>query len=207
MKYVFVFTLFFLSACAQDFKTYQRYLASKDLPAPTLEQFPHCHSYGCPKHDLIELNKQQWKKIDKIFPTPSRTPQQERSRVEKAIGVFETIVGAMAGTDKDIHGTFIKMGKGQLDCVDESTNTTIYLDLLRQRGHLTFHEIEQPQIRLPFIGGGRWTHQTATIRDLKTGERYAVDSWFEDNGYPAHVVPLDEWTHGWRPPAKEKPKT
>ena len=28
---------------------------------------------------------------------------------------------------------------------------------------------------------------------------YAVDSWFEDNGHAAYMVPLDEWYAGWIP--------
>ena len=41
------------------------------------------------------------------------------------------------------------------------------------------------------------------VTDTKTKERYAVDSWFEDNGAPAHIVPLETWRNGWHPD-KEK---
>lgn len=193
-------SLLSLSGCvSQDFKTYERYLQSKRLPAPTVEQFPHCYGYGCPSHALVELNSNNWKEIDAVFKPPIKNAEQERKRIEIAIGKFESIVGPLTGTDKDVGDTFKKMGEGQLDCVDESTNSTIYLDLLKQRGLLKFHHIEQPQIRLPIVGGGFWVHQTAVITDDETGEEYAVDSWFDDNGKPAYVVPLDDWTHGWKP--------
>lgn len=189
-----------LSACvSQDFKTYDRYLASKNIPAPTVEQFPHCHAYGCASHYLVELNKSQWKQIDKIFARPSKNAAQERERIIKAVGLFERMVGGMTGTDADVKGTFRKTGENQLDCVDESTNTTIYLDLLKQRGHLTFHDIEQPQIRLPFVGGGAWIHQTAVMRERESGIDYAVDSWFYDNGIEPVIVPLEDWRKGWKP--------
>ncbi len=196
---------FILSACvSQDFKTYERYIASKNIPAPTLDQFPHCHGYGCPSHYLVELHAKEWKQIDRLFRPASKNPQQERARIAKAIGAFETIVGKMTGTEVDYRGTFLKMGRGQLDCVDESTNTTIYLDLLRQRGHLKFHEIQQPQIRTPFTGGGgRWVHQSAVIHERESGVDYAVDSWFEHNGKPAHIVKLSDWRSGWRPERQE----
>lgn len=200
MRYLYILPLLALTACvSQDFKTYERYLQSKKLPAPQLETFPHCYGYGCPSHFLVELNDADWKRIGKIFKSKSRDAAQERARLEKAVGEFERIVGPLTGTDRDVGDTFKKTGEGQLDCVDESTNTTIYLDLLRQKGWLVFHELEQPQIRLPIVGGGFWVHQTAVIRDTETGERFAVDSWFDDNGEPAYVVPLDAWKHGWKP--------
>ena len=199
-RLAFIIAALSLSACvSQDFKTYERYLQSKRVPAPTIERFPHCHSYGCPKHDLIELNSRNWNDIEKVFKPKPKNAEQERKRIEIAIGKFESIVGPLAGTDVDVGDTFKKTGEGQLDCVDESTNTTIYLDLLKQKGLLKFHDIEQPQIRLPFVGGGFWVHQTAVIRDNETGEKYAVDSWFDDNGHPAYVVPFDDWKHGWKP--------
>ncbi len=200
MKRLALLSVFILGGCvSQDFKTYERYLASKRIPPATLEQFPHCYGYGCPSHFLVQLSEKDYKRIDKIFKPPSKNAEQERARIEKAIGEFEKIVGALTGTDRDVGDTFKKTGDGQLDCVDESTNTTIYLDLMRQRGLLKFHSIEQPQIRLPFTGGGYWIHQTAVIRENKTGDAYAVDSWFDDNGYPAYVVPFDAWKNGWKP--------
>jgi hypothetical protein len=33
----------------------------------------------------------------------------------------------------------------------------------------------------------------------RPGERYAVDSWFVDNGEPAVVLPLAEWLNGGGP--------
>lgn len=200
MKRVLLLSAIILGGCvSQDFKTYDRYLASKRIPPATLDEFPHCYGYGCPSHFLVQLSKKDYARIEKIFKPKTKNAAQERARIEKAIGEFETIVGALTGTDRDVGDTFKKTGDGQLDCVDESTNTTIYLDLMRQMGLLKFHAIEQPQIRLPISGGGWWVHQTAVIRDTDTNILYAVDSWFDDNGYPAYVVPFDAWKTGWKP--------
>jgi len=200
MKKFTLTALLTLSACGfADQDGYQYYLSRYNLPEPKVEQFPHCHSYGCPKYYLIELNQQQWAEIDSVFSPPPGTPGQERRRIETAIGKFETIVGAMTGTDRDVGNTFKKVGDGQLDCVDESTNSTIYLDLLRQRGHLKFHTIEEPRSRFAIYDLEFWPHQTAVIVENDSGEKYAVDSWFDDNGQPAHVVPLDLWQQGWGP--------
>jgi hypothetical protein len=35
------------------------------------------------------------------------------------------------------------------------------------------------------------------VHDKTSGERYAVDSWFYDNGSPATMVPFDVWKDGY----------
>lgn len=132
---------------------------------------------------------------------PLQSPEAERERIKTAIGLFEQKVGAKTGTSVDIHGTFFKTGKYQLDCVDESTNTTVYLSLLQQKGLIRFHRVEGPSVRLPLIHAGRWPHQTAVITELNTSEFFAVDSWFHDNGAPAEIISLKEWKEGWKPNA------
>ena len=42
-------------------------------------------------------------------------------------------------------------------------------------------------------------HTTAVIEDIGTGTRYAVDSWFFDNGIPPAIVELSAWKKGWGP--------
>ena len=86
---------------------------------------------------------------------------------------------------------------GQLDCIDETSNTTTVLELLDRAGLLVWHEVRGPMSRF-FVYDG-WPHTTAVIVETATGEAYAVDSWFHDNGQPAEVVPLEQWVAGWGP--------
>jgi len=192
--------LLFLTGCADRlYDSLDYYMVEKRLSKPTLQSFPHCQGYGCPVVMNVELNKADWAKIEKAFGSKAKDAAQEREKIVKTIGEFERIVGPITGTHVDKRGTFIAMGKGQLDCVDESTNTTIYMVLLREKGLINFHGIEQPHVRWPLISGRGWMHQTAIIKDLETGEKFAVDSWFEDNGADAWIVPLSAWSDGWHP--------
>ncbi len=189
-----------MSGCANElYDSLHYYMKEKRLPPPTVQSFPHCEGYGCPTIKHVELNKQDWKKIDKAFGAKAKTPLEERHKIARTIGEFERVVGPITGTDVDQRGTFIKMGEGQLDCVDESTNTTIYLMLLREKGLLKFHDIEQPQVRWPIISGRGWMHQTAVITETESRKQYAVDSWFEDNGENPWIVSLEDWRNGWHP--------
>jgi hypothetical protein len=195
-----VFSAIALTACAnQLYPSLHYYMQEKKLPPVRAENFPHCEGYGCPTYKNVILNKYDWKKIEKAYGKPAKTPEEERQKIAKTVGMFEQIVGKLTKTDGDKRGTFIKMGQGQLDCVDESTNTTIYMMLLRDKGLMKFHEIEQPQVRWPIISGRGWMHQTAVVTEKKGRAQYAIDSWFEDNGAPAWVVPLEDWRNGWHP--------
>jgi hypothetical protein len=47
-----------------------------------------------------------------------------------------------------------------------------------------------------FVGA---PHTTAVIQETATGQRFAVDSWFFDNGQVPAIVDLHEWQSGWEP--------
>ena len=46
---------------------------------------------------------------------------------------------------------------------------------------------------------GRLPHNTAILLENKTGEAYAIDSWFHANGELPEVLPLKEWRAGYNP--------
>lgn len=192
---------FLLSACAGNTENmyYRNWLLQRNLPLPTQDSFPNCHGNGCSKVVTLSLSPADRADLDALFTPPSRDGREERARIEQVIGLLERRTGAITGTTDDVAGTFGSFGPTQTDCVDEATNSTVYLSLIEQRGLLRFHTIRGPAVRLPILSGTGWPHTTAVITETATGKDYAVDSWFEDGGEPAHVVPLDAWKHGWKP--------
>lgn len=213
MRLILILCVCALSACTRNapLDDYSHYLRNKNIPAVSKNTFPHCYDYGCKTIKMVSLTDQQWNQINQNFKPTPKNARTERVQIAKAIQSFEIIVGGITGTQHDKHGTFrlyqdkdVKYNRFQQDCVDESTNTTVYLSLLHQSGLIKFHRPTQPQSRQPFLGGNRWWHQTSTIRDLETGQQYAVDSWFEDNGKPAHIVDIKTWFNGWKPYKSDK---
>ncbi len=189
-----------LGGCAHELhSSLNNYMKAKNLPSVSVAKFPHCEGYGCPTHKNVVLNEHDWQIIMQTFGKPARDAAEERWKIARTVGQFEKIVGPLTGTQDDRGGTFTKTGEGQLDCVDESTNTTIYMMLLQQKGLIRFHRIEQPQVRWPIVSGRGWMHQTAVVTEIKTGAAFAIDSWFGDNGEGAWVVPLNAWRDGWHP--------
>lgn len=199
-KYVLLFAALTLSSCAAMRQDYRTVLAAQGVAPPDGRIFQSCRGYGCQFVDTFELNDQDWKEIHKPFSPEPKTAAEERAAIAKSIGIFETIIGDLNGTHADIHGTFKKLGPRQHDCTDESINTTTYLSLLAAEGLMTHHTLRAPTDRIPLLHYmGLWPHKTAVIEENDTKERYAIDSWFHDNGAPAEAVLLTEWRAGWKP--------
>jgi hypothetical protein len=87
-----------------------------------------------------------------------------------------------------------------MDCIDHSTTTTRFLRLLERRGALRFHRVLEPArrglvfqhlaARIEEIGPSLMPAETEQIR------RFAVDSWYVDNGRPAPIIPMELWQEG-----------
>ena len=82
-----------------------------------------------------------------------------------------------------------------MDCIDEATNSTVYLRLLKNAGLLHFHSQAYRLSR----GGLIRPHNTATIIEIESNTHYAVDSWFGHNGEQPVIIPLTLWKSGWKP--------
>ena len=173
---------------------YQR----QNLPYPSIENFPHCRSYGCSKIDMVKLSTAEYETIKTIFTT-NTTPSQEKQNIRRAIAAFEKIVGGITGTSADIRGTYVRLGHMQHDCIDESTNTTTYLTLLDTMSLLKFHTVNALTSRPPILSGRLGPHRTAVITETSNGVKFAVDSWFHDNGVKPEIIELKKWKRGWHP--------
>lgn len=199
MRTLALLSVLVLAACSGAPGDYKSYLEGRKVGLSTSENIRHCHAYGCQRIANVEFMQKDWREVKAVFSPAPTTAEKERERIAKSIAIFEKKIGARAGTDTDERGTFRHTGDDQLDCVDESTNTTTYLSLLQNQNLLKFHRVVGPTMRFPIIHAGRWPHQTAVIEETPTGKLYAVDSWFRDNGHPADIISLKEWKEGWKP--------
>jgi len=165
---------------------------------PDPAQFNICYGHGCTSLAWVKLGNEQWQRVRGVFAASADTPEGEREQIRTAIALMETMVGAMTGTAGDRGGNLAGFGSpGQMDCIDESTNTTIYLRMLQKYGLLRWHRVADRATRWSLF---TWPHTTAVIEERANLEQWAVDSWFLDNGEPPFVLPLQAWRNGWRPP-------
>ncbi|MGH8728743.1 MAG: hypothetical protein ACREV9_11455 [Burkholderiales bacterium] len=167
--------------------------ASASASAETVS-FSVCFEHGCANSVSITLGPSDWEIIRKLF-ADVKDAEVERERIAQSIAALETLASGNIGA-ADRGGTGLAY-PGQMDCIDESTNSTNYLKLLAHDGLLRWHRVEERATRGWLIFG--WPHTTAVISEQATGERFAVDSWFYDNGIAPVIVPLEEWRRGWNP--------
>lgn len=163
---------------------------------PTPSNYSICHGHTCSKTAYVQLSHSQWSTVEVLFSPPLDNAQQEREQIKLAISLLEIMTGEQAGTYKDRAENYVANGlNGQLDCIDEATNTTVYLRLLSEANLMIFHQQASRISR----GGLFAPHNTATIIEIGSDTRYAVDSWFDNNGEPPAIIPLALWKSGWKP--------
>ena len=165
------------------------------ITKPDPEMFSVCFDHSCKTVVTDSLTPGEWRRAIQPLQPPSHSAAGERSALARSIALFEEIVGEHTGTSNDRGGSVPGFGQpGQLDCIDESTNTTTYLRLLERHGLLKYHSVVDRATRFGLSVG--MPHTTAVIREHATGARFAVDSWFFDNGERPYIVALGEWESG-----------
>ena len=168
------------------------------ITEPSPKEFSVCYDHQCASLDNISLSSQEWRKVSSLFARQTSNPALERKQITQAVARLEQIAGHQTGTTNDKGGDLKGLGQqGQMDCIDESINTTTYLYMLEHEGLMRWHTVEDRATRGWFFRG--WPHTTAVIRDKRSGQLYAVDSWFLDNGKPPFILPLEKWKDGWDP--------
>ena len=168
------------------------------IGTPTPSRYSVCFDHSCATVVTDSLSKTEWQRVTAPLRSPVATAGGERAAISRSMAIFETVVGRHTGTSGDKGRNIAGFGQpGQLDCIDESTNTTTYLRLLEQDGLLRHHRVAERATRFGLFVG--MPHSTAVIEELGSGNRYVVDSWFYDNGKPPHIVRLEDWRAGLDP--------
>lgn len=156
------------------------------------QSFRICHGYGCTFQTPVTLTPAERSRIASIMAGGRKSAAAERAAVRRAVQIFErrsTQVIGIADRPKMDFGKGRE--RGQMDCVDESTNTGHFLSYLQRAGLLRHHKVAGRDSRGSFVDG-RYPHFTAVLRD-QSGTSWAVDSWYERAGGPPDVMPLSEW--------------
>jgi len=167
--------------------------------AAQAEEISICYNYGCAITAKVNFQANELSAARRLL-LRAMDAAEEREAVSVAIGLFEAAAGrqtpAWVDKGRNVNDDGVD---GRMDCIDESANATAYLHFLEGRGWLTFHRVLEPLKRATFLVNEHWA---ARIVEKKTGQEFAVDSWFFDNGQPAFVVPLEDWLAGTEPNEK-----
>jgi len=192
-----------LAGCATNFTnstTAVGWIEEKGNPRPTVENFTACHDYGCASRTEVYLAAEEWREVRAAFTPAPADATEERERIKKAVAQLEVMTARRAGTQGDKGGTLNAIAlPGQMDCVDEAVTTTTYLVLMQDDGLIKLHRPETVAWRGQLFAK-MLPHVTPVMTEIASGERWAVDSSFFDNGQEPVILPLKEWLDGWEPP-------
>lgn len=165
-----------------------------------------CYGYGCLAEDSIRYTNGQLGTVRRML-FAATDAESERRILADVIGLLYGWAGEQSDIANDRAGNFNDDNRpGKMDCIDHSTSTTRLLRLLAGRGYLRWHRVLEPQVRS--LASVLFVHWSAVIEEWPGAEetageagpaRFAVDSWFVDNGYPAVILPLEEWKKGAGP--------
>jgi hypothetical protein len=121
-----------------------------------------CHGNGCLNLRYVDPDAGSMAGVAlQAVPSLGAQCEAERVRLRRAIAHD----GAFRRRDdrhiEDKGGTF-NGGEGQMDCIDESINTTLYLTMFQKYGLMRDHRVvDDRATRGWFIGG--WPHTTAVV--------------------------------------------
>lgn len=150
-----------------------------------------CSGFDCYHKNRIDISAADAKRFASIMAL-NGTAATERAAISRAVQHFETMATSVIGVADNAKSVLTESGtRGQMDCIDESTNTRTLLLYLQQRGLLKHHVVEG-NVSRGFFADGRYPHSTAVIRD-QAGVRWAIDSWYEPAGGAPDIMPLKDW--------------
>jgi hypothetical protein len=151
-----------------------------------------CHGYDCGFRTKLVLGPRDAARFQSIMRAGASSPAAERAALKKAVQYFEErsyqVIGVRDRPEAAVIGARIK---GQMDCIDESTNTTALLHYLANRGLLKHHTVGR-KVSRGFFLDGRYPHWTAIIVD-RAGTKWVVDSWYSAGGGAPDIFPYEQW--------------
>ncbi len=181
------------------------------------EVVPICHAYGCQATAEIRYTEGQLGRVRGMLFS-AKDAGEEREALSQALGELYRWAGEQSDIHNDKGGNYADDDvPGRMDCNDLSTSTTRHLSVLESRGYLRWHQVLAPVERN--VVGVFYIHYSAVIQEKGAAAKYAVaddgplapvaqsedfgrfavDSWFVDNGQPAVILPLEEWKKGAGP--------
>lgn len=187
-----------LAGCVSSGTSPLAWYATQDARTPDGLTLGICHAFGCQRQTTVRLTEQDVAALAGIMASGAESPAAERAALAEAVMWMEERVGHEVGSHNDIGGLDMQNAgrPGQMDCLDETTNTTTTMLLLAENGLLQHHTPGYPVARGFFLDG-RYPHATAVLQETATGNDWAIDPWPYANAENVDVMPLEDWYNSW----------
>lgn len=166
--------------------------------------FRLCYNWSCATRETVRFTAADMARIEQLMDAcPDDSIQNRLQRLRIGIWQMEELAEKYQPLLVNDQGTneADREFPGRTDCIDNTTNTTTFLHILRDMGKIPGWSIAPPEARnLLLISGVHWT---AVVSDRQDGGLWSVDSWYRPNGHLPFVMPLTDWSRdrlGWDPP-------
>jgi len=185
---------FSLPSSAMSSKAAQEWFRSQGYVGPKGTRIIACHGYGCSRRAVVSVDGTWLSRASAVLRNGRASPETERKALAQVVSTYTAYLAASLGGRPDVPGSPARMSgvHGQMDCLDETANTTSLLLVLQERGLLTYHKVEPPESRGFFLDG-RYPHFSAVIAEKQTGQEWAVDPWRRAPGQRPEILPLNQW--------------
>ncbi len=170
-----------------------RWFRSQGFVGPEGTRIIACHGYGCSRRQAISVDGAWLDRARTLLKAGRASADAERKALAQVVSTYTAYLAAAIGGQRDVPGSPARMSgvHGQMDCLDETANTTSLLLVLQEEGLLTHHQVEGPESR-GFFFDGRYPHFSAVIVD-GSGKEWAVDPWNRAPGQRPEILPLMQW--------------
>lgn len=151
-----------------------------------------CSGYDCYYKTKMPVTKADASRYAAIMARGRASPEAERRAVSEAVQYFEGRSAALLGRRDTPMSQFANgRVKGEMDCIDEGTNSQSLMRYLDARGLLRHHSAGSTVSR-GFVLDGQFPHVAAILRE-KGGTNWVVDSWPVPVGTAPTIMPLERW--------------
>ena len=168
--------------------------SSVSIYPPSATRMTVCYGFVCRRRYIWDFGQGDRKALTQIMAAGRANATAEREALRKAVVWFDKRMGPVLGTDKRIAKADFRYfdDKHNYDCWDTTRNTTSLLLVMDQWGLLRHHTVSGPRYRGNTLVL-QTPHNTAVLRDRKTGENWALDMWPRAYAQLPDVMTVEKW--------------
>lgn len=171
----------------------QLYSSVEILP-PDARRMTVCYGFVCRLRYILDFTPGDRRALTDLLNKGRASPEAERKAVQLAVQWLDRRMGPILKMTKRLARADFRHRDDDhnYDCYDTTRNAVSLLLVLREWGLLRHHTISDPEYR------GRWLigqtpHNTAVLKDKKTGTEWVVDLWTRAYGELPDVMTVEKW--------------
>lgn len=168
--------------------------SSVSIYPPSATRMTVCYGFVCRQRYIWDFGAGDRAALTRIMAGGRANASAERETLRKAVVWFDKRMGPLLGTDKRIAKADFRYfdDKHNYDCWDTTRNTTSLLLVLDHWGLLRHHTVSNPRYRGNTLVL-QTPHNTAVLRDRKTGESWVLDMWPRAYAQLPDVMTVEKW--------------